>query len=149
MSQSLSRIYLHIIFSTKDRYPYLENREIRAELHAYLGGVAKSIDCQPVIVGGVADHVHVLVCFPRTKTVADVVKELKRASSVWLKGNLSNKFSWQAGYGVFSVSQSNVDQVKRYIRDQEAHHSLVSFQDEYRQFLEKHSVVYDENYIWG
>ena len=81
--------------------------------------------------------------------MADVVKELKRVSSVWMKGNLSNKFSWQAGYGVFSVSQSNVDQVKMYIRDQEDHHSLVSFQDEYHQFLEKHSVGCNENYIWG
>ena len=149
MAQSLSRIYLHIIFSTKERYPHLVERQLRREAHAYLGGIAKSLGCQPVIVGGVADHVHLLLCFSRTMEVANLVRDLKRRSSVWLHGRGLDKFTWQNGYGVFSVSQSNVEEVESYIRNQEEHHKKISFQEEYRIFLKKHTVQFDERYVWN
>lgn len=148
MSQSLSRLFVHVIFSTKGRYPFLEDSAQRAELHAYLGEVAKRIGFQPVRVGGVADHVHLLLIQPRTATIADCVKEVKRVSTKWMKEKGNSKFAWQAGYGVFSVSQSNVNEVEAYIRDQDVHHRVLSFQDEYRVFLQKHAVAYDERYVW-
>ncbi|MFC4992203.1 IS200/IS605 family transposase [Rubritalea tangerina] len=148
MSQSLSRIYLHIIFSTKERFPHLTEDVLREETHAYLGGVAKSMGCQPVIVGGVADHVHLLLCFSRTMEVASLVRDLKRRSSVWLHDKGIDKFAWQNGYGVFSVALSNVGEVETYIRNQEEHHRKVGFQEEYGAFLKKHAVQYDERYVW-
>lgn len=148
MAQSLSRIYLHIIFSTKDRYPYLTDLKLRSEVHSYLGGIAKSLGCQPVIVGGVEDHVHLLLCFSRNIEVANLVRDLKRRSSVWLHDRGLEKFVWQNGYGVFSVSQSNVDDVETYIRNQEEHHRKVGFKEEYRAFVKKHAVQFNEHYLW-
>jgi putative transposase len=151
MSQSLSRIYLHLVFSTKDRYPYFGNKELRDELHSYLGGVLKTLKTEPVEIGGVADHVHALILFPRTMTVAEMVKETKRASTTWVRSQKEvwKNFHWQGGYGVFSVSPSNVEDVVAYIRNQEEHHRRVTFQDEYRALLKKHAVCFDEKYVWG
>lgn len=150
MPQSLSRIYLHIVFSTKDRQRYLQDRETRISLHSYIAGTMKQLDCVPVEIGGVEDHLHILCLFPRTKTVAEVVKETKRVSTNWLHEQSPSlkSFHWQAGYGVFSVSQSNVDEVIKYIRNQEEHHRKVTFQDEYRAFLRKYAVDFDEKYVW-
>ena len=148
MAQSLSRVYLHIVFSTKDRYPFLSEPALRTEMHSYLAGVSNKLGMQPVEIGGVADHVHMLVLFPRTLTIANAVKEVKRNSSLWAKDRNLSKFAWQTGYGSFSVSPSNVDEVVRYIKNQEAHHKTQSFQEEYRLLLEKHSVEYDERYVW-
>ncbi|NNC89756.1 MAG: transposase [Akkermansiaceae bacterium] len=150
MPQSLARVYLHVVFSTKDRYPFLEPPALRHELHAYLGGVLKNLDCVPVEIGGVADHVHLLLLHPRTKSIAEVVKEAKRISTGWLQeqSGMPVHFHWQAGYGVFSVSQSKVEEVVEYIRGQEEHHRRVTFQDEYREFLRKHAVEFDEKYVW-
>lgn len=148
MPQSLSRVFIHLIFSTKNRYPFLENEEIRAAMHAYLGGVVKTLGSEAVSIGGVTDHVHLLVVLPRTLTIADFMKELKRVSSLWAHENGMEKFHWQSGYGAFSVSQSNVDQVDAYIRNQVEHHKNVSFQDEYRLFLRKHAIPYKEEYLW-
>ena len=110
----------------------------------------KQLDCVPVEVGGVDDHIHILCLFPRTHSVADVVKETKRVSTNWLQEQSVKlrDFHWQAGYGVFSVSQSNVTGVLEYIRNQEEHHRKLTFQDEYRAFLRKHAVEYDERYVW-
>lgn len=150
MPQSLSRIYLHIIFSTKNRKRSLIDGDLRKSLHAYVAATMKHLECVPVEIGGVEDHIHILCGFPRTQSVADVVKETKRVSTNWLQEQSPGlrTFHWQAGYGVFSVSQSNVAGVAEYIRNQEEHHRKLMFQDEYRAFLRKHAVEFDERYVW-
>jgi REP element-mobilizing transposase RayT len=150
MPQSHSAVFLHLIFSTKNREPWLRDAELRAELHAYLGGVSKNLDCPPIAVGGVADHVHLLARFGRGVSQSEWVKELKRVSSRWIKEREPKmaKFAWQSGYGVFSVSPSNLDAVERYIETQEEHHRKTTFQEEYRAFLRKHRVDWDERYVW-
>ncbi|MEP6912845.1 MAG: IS200/IS605 family transposase [bacterium] len=116
MPQSLSAVYIHLVFPTKHRHPFLLDEEVRKNLHSFLGGTSKTLECPPLIVGGVEDHVHLLVRFGRTITQADWVKELKRVSNLWLKeqGEFDD-FEWQGGYADFSVSQSNLEQVKSYI----------------------------------
>jgi REP element-mobilizing transposase RayT len=138
------------VFSTKERPAAFQNPALRAELHAYLGGVSKTLDCPPLIVGGVADHVHLLGRLGRTVTQADWVKELKRVSNIWVKerGPEWTLFAWQSGYGCFSVSQSNVTRVSDYIANQEAHHDKIGFQDEFRALLRKHNLEWDERYVW-
>lgn len=150
MSQSLSIVYLHLVFSTKDRMPFLGDKPVREELHAYLGGTSKQLECPPIIVGGVEDHVHLLCRFGRSITQADWVKELKRVSNLWLKqkGREYADFQWQGGYADFSVSQSNLEKVTRYIENQEQHHQKISFQDEVRGLLKKHRQEWDERYVW-
>jgi REP element-mobilizing transposase RayT len=124
--------------------------ELRKALHAYVAATMKNLECIPVEIGGVEDHIHILCLFPRTQSVADVVKETKRVSTNWLQEKAAGltDFHWQSGYGVFSVSQSNVDGVVEYIRHQEEHHRELTFQDEYRAFLRKHAVEFDERYVW-
>jgi REP element-mobilizing transposase RayT len=150
MPQSLSSVYLHLVFSTKEREPWLQDLDLRAECHAFLGGISKQLDCPPLIVGGVADHVHLLARFGRGVTQSDWVKELKRVSSRWIKERDARLagFAWQAGYGVFSVSTSTLETVEVYIRNQEEHHRKITFQDEFRAFLRKHRVAWDEKYVW-
>jgi putative transposase len=150
MPQSLSAVYLHLIFSTKNRQPLLRDPALRTETHAYLGGISKKLDCPPIIVGGVDDHVHLLARQARTITQADWIKELKRVSSIWIKERepILADFAWQSGYGAFSVSVSNLDAVEHYIAHQEEHHRERSFQDEYRAFLKRHNVAWDEQYVW-
>lgn len=150
MSQSLSAVYMHLVFSTKNRHPWLKDKILREELHSYLGGVSKKLDCPTLIVGGVEDHVHLLARFSRTITQADWIKELKRITSVWIKEKSAkhSDFSWQNGYGIFSVSVSNIDAVKHYIANQEEHHKTVSFQDEVRALFRKHQLEWDERYVW-
>ena len=150
MSQSLSAVYLHLVFSTKERRPFLCDKTVRDALHAYMGGVSKTLDCPPLIVGGVEDHVHLLCRFARTITQAEWVKELKRISNGWLKekGRDHADFEWQGGYADFSVSQSNLEQVKQCIASQEEHHRKTRFQDELRTLLRKHETEFDERYVW-
>ena len=150
MPQSLSAVYIHLVFSTKERWPFLRDSATREALHAYLGGISKTLDCPPIIVGGMEDHVHLLARFGRTITQAEWVKELKRVSNLWLKeqGAAYRGFQWQGGYADFSVSQSNLEQVKSYIANQEAHHRRLTFQDELRALLRKHDVEWDERYVW-
>jgi len=149
MPQSLSAVYIHLVFSTKHRLPFLRDERLRNDLHSFLGGTTKALECPPILVGGVEDHVHLLARFGRTITQADWVKELKRISNLWLKeeGGLAH-FEWQAGYADFSVSQSNLEQVKRYIANQKTHHRKLSFQEEVRALLTKHKMDWDERYIW-
>src|SRR5579872_3013132 len=134
MPQSLSAVYIHLVFSTKNRRPLLRDPVQRNALHAYLGGISKTIDCPPLVVGGVEDHVHLLCRFGRTLSQAEWVKELKRVSNLWLQeqGPEYVDFQWQGGYADFSVSQSNLDAVKHYIARQEEHHRKLTFQDELR-----------------
>ena len=150
MPQSLSAVYLHLVFSTKERRPFLRDKTVRDSLHAYMGGVSKTLECPPLIVGGVEDHVHLLCRFARTITHAEWVKELKRVSNGWLKeqGRDCADFEWQGGYADFSVSQSNLEQVKQYIAGQEEHHRKMTFQDELRTLLHKHEIEFDERYVW-
>ena len=150
MPQSLSAVYIHLVFSTKERRPFLRDTGVRAALHAYMGGISKTLECPPLIVGGVDDHVHLLCRFGRTITQAEWVKEVKRISNGWLKdqGSDYSDFEWQGGYADFSVSQSNLAQVTQYIAGQEEHHRKVNFQDELRALLRRHEIEFDERYVW-
>jgi REP element-mobilizing transposase RayT len=150
MPQSLANILVHIVFSTKNREPFLTDAELRDEMHRMLGGISRDLECPPVLTGGTADHVHLLARQARTISLADWVKELKRASSLWIKERDSAlaAFHWLAGYGAFSVSQSQSPRVERYIERQEEHHHTLTFQDELRQLLRKHQVEFDERYVW-
>src|SRR5437879_3571433 len=150
MPQSLAAVYIHLVFSTKDRRPLLRDKSTRDTLHSYLGGISKQLDCPPILVGGVEDHIHLLARFGRTITQAEWVKELKRVSNLWLKerGRDYADFEWQGGYADFSVSQSNLEQVKQYIANQEEHHRKIGFQDELRALLRKHEIEWDEKYVW-
>ena len=150
MAQSLARLWTHLIFSTKERYPFLSDQKIRNDNHRYLATVLRSHDCETIIVGGCADHVHALFALSRNHSIADIVRETKRTSSTWIKTieRRHSKFRWQAGYGAFSVSQSHVGQVQTYIENQEKHHRRKTFQDEFRAFLKKYRIDFDERYIW-
>jgi putative transposase len=150
MSQSLAQIYLHIVYSTRDRHPFLSDPEVRNEAHRFLGGHCNKLECPNLCVGGVADHVHVLCRLGRTISVADLIKELKRESSQWLKTKSADlaDFFWQSGYGAFSVSPSHVEDLRRYIANQEEHHRTESFQDEFRRLLTKYGLTWDERYVW-
>jgi len=150
MSQSLSRLWTHLIFSTKHRFPFLREPQIRQDMHAYLAKVLRSHDCETLIVGGTSDHMHALFDLSRKFSIATIVKEIKRTYSAWVKeiSPSCRKFHWQNGYGAFSVSQSDVDRVYRYIERQEQHHRRVTFQDEFRSFLKKYRIEYDERYVW-
>jgi len=149
MPQSLAHLAVHLVFSTKNREPILDAATL-PKLHAYFVGVLKGLDCTPIQIGGVADHVHLLFALSRTRTIADMTRELKTNSTNWLhtQGARYNQFHWQAGYGVFSVSASNIAEVKSYIVHQPEHHRKVTFQDEYRALLDKHGIAYDERYVW-
>ncbi len=150
MAQSLSRLWTHLIFSTKNRFPFLSDKTIRTDMHRYLATMLRNQNCETLIVNGVEDHVHALFALSRTHAIAEVVKEIKRTSSGWVK-ELSPKlakFHWQGGYGAFSVSQANLADVIRYIENQEEHHRRVTFQDEYRAFLKEYGIAYDERYVW-
>ena len=150
MPQSLAKVLVHIVFSTKNRYPFLVDMNIRNEMHAYLGGTCNNLDCPVSTVGGVADHVHILCALSRNLSIAKVVGEIKRGSSRWIKsrGRMLTKFAWQNGYRVFSVGQSNVQRVREYIGRQEEHHRKRTFQDEFREFLKEYEIEYDERYVW-
>jgi putative transposase len=148
MPQSLASLLTHLIFSTKNREPLLYGKDLQERTHAYLATVLNDLKCPTVIVGGVANHVHILCQLAKTKSVSDVMEHLKASSSKWLKTQGSHAFSWQRGYGAFSVSQSLVDAVVRYIERQEEHHRTITFEEEYRSILKGYRVVFDERYVW-
>ena len=137
------------MFSTKNREPFLRDLELRSRVHAYLVGTLKGLGCEPIRVGGVADHAHILTGLGREITIATLVKELKTSSNSLLKRNGQDYFAWQVGYGAFSVSHSARDAVDEYIRQQESHHRKISFQDEFRQLLARHGIAFDEKYLWS
>ncbi|MCC5848603.1 MAG: IS200/IS605 family transposase [Verrucomicrobia bacterium] len=155
MPQSISKIAIHLIYSTKNRHPFLTSEEMRVRVVAYQVGIFKQLDCPSIRTKVMPDHVHSLFLLGRTQSVADVVKNVKKDSSAWVKehavewsDSMLRKFAWQTGYGAFSVSESNISKVIRYIEQQEEHHRKKTFQEEYRAFLEKHQIPYDERYIW-
>jgi len=136
MTQSLSAINLHIVFSTKHRTPFFDDPELRVRMHAYIGGIVNNLGCVPITVGGVEDHVHILLRQSRTETTAKLVGTFKWNSSSWVKtAGGSRHFEWQAGYGAFSVGWRDVDIERAYIEGQEEHHRRYSFQEEYRKQL--------------
>jgi REP element-mobilizing transposase RayT len=149
MPQSLSRLYAHLVFSTKNREPLLD-RKIRTRVHGYLATTIRDLDSPWVVVGGVADHVHIL--FDLGKMVAPVkfVEQVKRESSKFVKtlGDQHSNFHWQRGYGMFSVSPKDRDEAENYVRKQEEHHRRKTFQDEYRAMLTRYSIEFDEQYVW-
>ena len=149
MPQSLSHILVHLIFSTKHRAPLL-TKQIQDELHPYLAGVLHNIECTSLRVGGLEDHIHALFGLSRTISVASVAEKLKTSSSKWMKnkGFVLDDFHWQNGYGAFSVGPTNANAVVRYIENQSEHHRHRTFQEEYRAFLEKYHIQYDERYVW-
>jgi REP element-mobilizing transposase RayT len=150
MPQSLARVVIHLVFSTKLRTPWLKDKAIRSELYAYVATVLQNMDCPPILINGVEDHVHILTNLSRKLAIAEVVEKVKTSTSAWIKrkGASYHDFYWQAGYGVFSVSESKVDDVRAYVANQEEHHRRQSFQDEYRALCRKHSLEVDERYVW-
>ena len=150
MSQSLSQIYLHIIFSTKNRRPFLADTELRSKTHGYLVGVCRNLDSPSLIVGGVEDHVHILCPMSKNWKLSEFIRELKRDSSKWVKMQAEHfkDFYWQRGYGAFSVSPGHVELLKEYIANQEAHHRSETFQEELRRICAKYGIQVDERYAW-
>jgi len=149
MPQSLARNLIHVIFSTKNRVPLLTD-SIRVELHDYAGGILRDLKSPAIIMSSVPDHIHVLINLHRTKSLSDVIMELKRVTSLWLKERDPKlaDFYWQSGYRAFSIGQSMLEELCRYIRNQTEHHKKVSFQDEFRQFLKRFGIECDERYLW-
>ncbi len=149
MGQSLVKNYLHLVFSTKYRQPLILPR-VEDELHAYLGGICNKLECQSIKVGGYTDHVHILCKLSKKLALMKLMEEVKSHSSKWIKtlGDAYKNFYWQDGYGAFSVNPYEVDRVIKYIANQHEHHSKKTFQDEYRAFLKKYAVEYDERYVW-
>ena len=150
MAQSLAQIYVHIVFSTKNRKPFLQHAPSRYRLHKVLAKTCNNLDSSCLEVGGVEDHVHLLCRLSKTGSVSDLIKELKRVSSAWVKAEVSglDDFYWQNGYGAFSISPSHVDALRKYIANQEQHHHRESFQDEFRRLLTKYGLEWDERYVW-
>jgi len=149
MPQSLANLLAHLVFSTKNREPTIPDA-VRSDLHAYFAGTIRDHDGVLLRAGSVSDHAHLLIRMPRTRTPADMVKEIKIGSSKWLK-TVSTRFAgfqWQAGYGMFSVSPSQCASVEAYLDFQAEHHRRVTFQDEYRRLLSEHDVEYDERFVW-
>jgi REP element-mobilizing transposase RayT len=149
MSQSLSSVLIHLVYSTKNRESFI-HEPIQPDLYAYLGTVFKSLKSPAIVIGGTSDHIHCLFNLSRTISIAEVAEGTKTDSSQWIKkkDRSLRSFSWQKGYGAFSVSQSNVEKVKKYIQNQKEHHANYSFQDEFRSLLRKYKVEYDERYVW-
>jgi REP element-mobilizing transposase RayT len=150
MPQSLSNVLIHLVFSTNNREPFLRTPDLRGTMTGYMIGILRNIKCPPLIVGAVDDHVHILCGLPRTLTIAQLIEEVKTNSSARIKeeGPALAGFHWQNGYGVFSVSPSNVEPVKAYIANQQEHHRQRTFQEEFRLMLERHGIEYDERYVW-
>jgi putative transposase len=146
--QSLANLLTHLIFSTKNREALLVGKNLQQRTHAYLAAVLKDMHSPALIVGGVADHVHILCQLAKTESVSNVMEHIKSSSSKWLKTQGSCTFGWRRGYGAFSISQSHVESVASYIEKQEEHHRTITFEEEFRLFLKRYRVAYDERYVW-
>jgi REP element-mobilizing transposase RayT len=149
MPQSLARLHVHLVFSTKNREPIITD-SVRGSLHAYMATVLQNLGCHPVLINSVEDHIHLLFELARTVSVSQAVEDVKKSSSKWIKeqGSEFRTFAWQSGYGAFAVSESNVEVVREYIANQREHHHKKTFQEEYRAFLKRHNVAFDERYVW-
>lgn len=147
MSQSLVTNLIHLVYSTKHRVPCIRG-EVIAKLHAYQAGIFADWESPALAIGGVAEHVHALFSLSKNRPLIKLVEEVKKGSSKWMKVQGVPDFHWQTGYAAFSVSQSNVDAVRRYITNQEQHHQKIGFQDELRLLLGRHKLAFDERYVW-
>ena len=150
MSQSLSKLIVHIVFHVKHN-SCLIRRDDKHELYAYMGSIIKDNDSIPIIINGVENHVHILTVMSKNIALAKLVEEIKRHSSRWIKSKDDHytNFKWQGGYGGFSVSQSVFEITKRYIENQEEHHKKMDYREEYLMFLQKYGLEYDERYLWN
>lgn len=147
MAQTYTRLLLHAVFSTKHRAPLIAD-DWRADLHAYIGGVVKHRNGDLLAAGSVEDHIHLLIRFPATIAVADLMRDIKTNSSGWRREKGDTGFGWQNGYGGFTVNPSIVPDVMAYIHRQREHHRKQSFQEEFLELLAKHGIEYDEEYLW-
>lgn len=149
MPRTYTNLLTHIIFSTKQRQPFITDN-IKPRLHSYIGGIFRELHGVAYNVGGVTDHVHLLVSMPPALSISDAVRTIKTNSSKWMKqqGDDFKSFEWQNGFGAFAVSQSNMNDVARYIAEQEEHHRTRTFQEEYIAFLERHGIEYDKRYVF-
>ena len=151
MPQSLSNILVHIIYSTKNRQSFLQDERQRKEVHTVLASEHQRRKCNAIVIGGTENHVHILCRLHSTVPISDLIGEAKRKSSIWFKGKegVSKDFGWQSGYGAFSIGQSMVNDVYAYIRKQPEKHRKMSFEEEYREFLQRYGVDFDERYVWN
>jgi REP element-mobilizing transposase RayT len=147
MSSTHVSLHYHIVFSTKNRFPFIESAWCE-RLHEYLGGTVRGLGGVPLQIGGVADHVRLLIGLKAIHAVADIVREIKKASNNWAQASFAPKFQWQEGYGAFTVSRGNVAGVTKYIIGQEEHHRTRTFQEEYVAFLDELGIEYDPRYLW-
>lgn len=149
MAHSFVTLLNHVIFGTKHRKPQIVP-EIRSDLFAYMGGIVRELGAKPILINGVVDHVHMLVGMPATVAVADFLRVVKANSSGWVHENRPGHadFTWQSGYGAFSLSQSNMKKLLQYIQRQEEHHTTVTFEEEYVALLKRHGIEYDQKYLW-
>ena len=149
MPQSLVKVYLHTIFSTKNRVPLID-AHIEDALYSYLGGICKGLECFPIKIGGHKDHVHILSHLSKKIALIKFIEQLKTQSSIWVKneGSTYSDFYWQGGYGAFSVSPQSVEIVKQYIEHQHEHHKEITFEEEFRRILNEHRITFDERYVW-
>ncbi len=147
MSQSLSDILLHIIFSTKHRSSWIDP-SIENELYSYIRAICKDLNCPVIEIGGIADHVHILVSFGRTITLSDLISKMKANSSRWMKTKGNSQFCWQRGFGAFSVARRNLGSVRGYIVSQKEHHKTKSFKEEFLEMLNQANIKFDEKYLW-
>jgi REP-associated tyrosine transposase len=149
MPQSHASLHCHFIFSTRNREPLIAT-ELQSRLYSYIGGILRDQKCCLVAAGGMPDHVHLLVSLARDLSVAETVRLVKSNSSLWIHQTFPQRhaFAWQSGYGAFAVSYSNIKSVRAYIAGQEEHHSVRTFQEEFREFLQRHEIEWDERYVW-
>lgn len=150
MANTYTALTCHVVFSTKGREPWL-TETVRERLWPYVGGIARENGMKALEIGGVCDHAHLLISIPASLAVSKAVQLIKGGSSHWLQSNVPNMaaFAWQDGYGAFSVSASQCEMVREYIRHQSEHHRATTFQEEYRAFLQRHQIDYEEQYLWG
>lgn len=149
MAQTLTNLLVHVVFSTKNREPMIST-DLKPDLLAYIGGIIRELGSKLLAADGTSDHVHLLLRLPPKLSLADALRIIKTNSSRWVHETREGhgRFRWQAGYAAFSVSESGIPAVTRYLRAQEKHHCRVSFQEELLEFLNKHGIEYDERYIW-
>lgn len=149
MGQSLCRNIVHIVFSTKYRQPFIVE-SVEQELFSYIGGICNNLGCKPIIVGGYGNHVHILCILSKRIPLMKLLEKVKANSSRWIKGKgvRFRNFYWQEGYAAFSVWPSDVATVVHYIATQEIHHRRIDYKTEYREYLDRHEIEYDEKYIW-
>ncbi|MHA1569496.1 MAG: IS200/IS605 family transposase [Alphaproteobacteria bacterium] len=149
MAQSLSGVFIHLIFSTKNRLALI-SPQMEEELYAHIGGIIQGEGCRHVALGGTADHMHCLLWLKPTESIAEIVRRIKGNSSRWVNQHFPNEagFSWQAGYGAFSVSASHLPKVRQYIREQEKHHQKLTYQEEFIALLDRYGINYDEKHLW-